>query len=148
VNYLLTALIAGVLGAAALELVMWLITRKGWAQGNMLVAIGSLLTRSRANAFLAGVILHAAAGFGFALLYIYAMRELGLAHFPVALAVGLGFGLVHGVIVSLMLVWVVAEQHPLEEFQEAGLAIGVSHIAGHLAYGAVVGLVVGLSSLT
>ena len=43
--------------------------------------------------------------------------------------------------------WVVAEEHPLEEFNEAGLAIGLSHIVGHVAYGAVVGLVVAIAPL-
>jgi len=65
----------------------------------------------------------------------------------VSLLFGLGVGFGHGMIVSLMLVWVVAEQHPLEEFQEADLAIGLSHLAGHVAFGGVVGLVVGLSPL-
>jgi len=41
----------------------------------------------------------------------------------------------------------VAEHHPLEEFNEAGFAIGLSHFAGHVAYGAVIGLVVGLSRI-
>jgi len=49
--------------------------------------------------------------------------------------------------VSLMLVWVVSEQHPLEEFREADLAIGLSHFAGHVAFGGVIGMVVGLFSL-
>jgi hypothetical protein len=53
----------------------------------------------------------------------------------------------HGIIVSLMLVWVVADQHPLEEFKEADLLVGLGHFAGHVAYGAVVGLIVGLSPL-
>ena len=50
-------------------------------------------------------------------------------------------------IVSLMLVWVVSNRHPLAEFKEADLLVGLSHFAGHVAYGAVVGLVVGLMPL-
>jgi hypothetical protein len=49
-------------------------------------------------------------------------------------------------IVSLMLVWVIAEHHPLEEFREADLAIGLSHFAGHVAYGGAAGLAIGLLS--
>jgi hypothetical protein len=60
---------------------------------------------------------------------------------------GLGLGVVHGMLVSLMLVWVVAEQHPLEEFNEATFAIGLSHLVGHVVFGGVVGLVVGLAPL-
>ena len=49
-------------------------------------------------------------------------------------------------LVSLMLVWVVCEAHPLEEFREAGFAVGLAHFAGHVAYGAVVGLIIGIGS--
>jgi hypothetical protein len=48
---------------------------------------------------------------------------------------------------SLILVWVVSDTHPVEEFRRASLAVGLSHLAGHVAYGAVVGLAVGLSPL-
>lgn len=147
VSYLPTALVAGVLGVAAMELVMWLITRKGWAQGNMIIAIGSLVTGSRKNAFQVGALLHLISGVVFALLYAWVMWKFGFTHLRSSLTAGVGFGALQGMIVSLMLVWIVAERHPLEEFNEAGLAIGVSHVAGHVAFGAVVGLVVGLSPL-
>jgi hypothetical protein len=143
-NFILTSLVAGLLGAAAMELVMWSITRTGWAKANMIVAVGSVLTRSRENALRAGVLLHAISAVVFAMIYTFAMMNLGLAHLPRALFAGIGFGVIHGIIVSLMLVWIVAEQHPLEEFREAGLAVGVSHLAGHIAYGALVGFVIGL----
>jgi hypothetical protein len=147
IDFLLTAVVAGVLGAAAMEVVMWLICRSGWAKGNMIVAVGSILTRSRETAFRAGVRLHAISAVGFALIYAFAMRQLGLNHLPTSFVTGIGFGIFHGLVVSLMLVWIVAERHPLEEFQEAGLAVGLSHFAGHIAYGAVVGLVIGMSPL-
>jgi hypothetical protein len=146
-DFIFTSLVAGILGASAMEVVMWLITREGWAKANMIVAVGSLLTRSRENAFRTGMMLHAISSFGFAMLYAFAMMKLGLSHLPTSFFVGIGFGFIHGLVVSLMLVWVVAERHPLEEFQEAGLAVGVSHLAGHVAYGAFVGLAVGLSPL-
>lgn len=144
ISLFLTAAAAGALGAAAMGLTMWLICRSGWAHGNMVVAIGSLVTKKRDGAGATGTMLHALSAFGFALLYTFAMRQLGLARFPASFFAGAGFGVMHGLIVSLLLVWIVAEQHPLEEFQDAGLAVGVSHFAGHVAYGAAVGLVVGL----
>jgi hypothetical protein len=147
VDFILTSLAAGALGVFAMEMVTWLITRDGWAKGNMIVAVGSLFTRSIQNAFRVGVIIHGISGFGFAVLYVYAMMKLGLSHLPNSFFTGIGFGILHGLVVSLALVWVVAERHPLEEFQEAGLAVGVSHFAGHVAYGAAVGLVVGLSQI-
>jgi hypothetical protein len=144
-SFLLTSLAAGILGVAAMECAMWLICRSGWAQGNMIVAVGSLFTRSRTNAFRAGALLHAISAVAFAIIYYLGMIELGVAFFPRAIYAGIGFGVIHGMIVSLMLVWVVAEKHPLEEFQDAGLAVGVSHFAGHIAYGAAVGLVIAIA---
>ncbi len=144
VKYLATSLLAGLLGGLAMEGAMWLISRAGLARGDMILALGSLLTKSRDNAYRVGLIIHATAAVGFALVYALLMVTLGYSHLPAALMLGLGVGVLHGLIVSLMLVWVVADRHPLEEFQEADLLVGLSHVAGHAAYGAVVGLVVGL----
>jgi hypothetical protein len=144
-DHLLTALVAGLLGIVAMHFAMWLITRRGWAQGNMVVALGSLITHGRENAWRVGALVHVIAAFFFATLYLIAMVYFGLNHLPTALTAGVCFGLLHGMVVTLALVWVVSEHHPLEEFQDAGLAVGVSHIAGHVAYGAVVGLVIGIA---
>jgi len=145
VRFLVTALIAGLLGGMAMETVLWVIGRGGWAKADMIVALGSMFTRSRGTAWRVGVTLHTVAAIGFAILYALLMHALGYTRMPWSAALGAGVGFLHGLIVSLSLVWVVAEQHPLEEFNEAGLAIGLSHIVGHVAYGAVVGLVVGVS---
>ncbi len=144
-GFLLTSVIAGVVGASGMECTLWLICRAGWAKGNMIEAVGSLITRSRHNAFRAGAILHGISAVAFAMVYYLAMLYLGLATFPRAFSVGIGFGVIHGVIVSLMLVWVVAEQHPLEEFKSAGFAVGISHFAGHIVYGGLVGLVIAIA---
>jgi hypothetical protein len=146
-GYLGTAIAAGVLGGLAMEIVMWLISRAGLARGDMVLALGSLLTKSRENAYRVGLIIHATAAIGFGLVYALLMITLGYTHMPLSLMLGLGVGVLHGILVSLMLVWVVADQHPLEEFKEADLLVGLSHFAGHVAYGAVVGVVVGLSPM-
>lgn len=146
-KYLLTSLVAGVLGGLAMQWVMTLISRAGLAKGDMILALGSLLTKSRENAYRTGLFIHVTAAMGFALVYALLLVTIGYTHLPLSLMVGVGVGVLHGLLVSLMLVWVVADQHPLEEFKEADLLVGLSHFAGHVAYGAVVGLVVGLSPL-
>lgn len=145
--YLLTSFLAGVFGITAMEAVMWRMGQAQWAKGSMIIALGALITRRRENAFRTGLILHVISATLFALLYTLAMESLGLALWPTALFVGTGFGVFHGIVVSLALVWVVAEQHPLEEFNEAGLAVGLIHFAGHVAYGAAVGLVIAVAAL-
>ena len=142
---LATGIAAGVLGALALELTLWLITRSGWAKGNMVVALGSFLTKSRADAWRVGVVVHTTAAVIYAISYTLLMMQVNLTTIPGAFGLGLGIGFVHGMVVSLGLVWVVAEHHPLQEFRDAGLAIGVSHLAAHVAFGGTVGLVVGLA---
>ena len=146
-KYLGTSLVAGVLGGAAMEFVMWLIARAGLAKGDMILALGSLLSKSRENAYRIGLVIHVTASIGFALVYALLLVTLGYTRLPLALMLGLGVGVLHGLLVSLMLVWVVSDRHPLEEFKDADLLVGLSHFAGHVAYGAVVGLVVGLSPL-
>ena len=146
-TFLVTALVAGLLGGAVMEGVLWLIGRGGWAKADMIVALGSLLTKSRENAWRVGALVHAVSAIVFAIGYALLMHALGSTAMPWSAALGAGIGFAHGLIVSLGLVWVVAEQHPLAEFNDAGLAIGLSHIVGHVAYGLVVGFVVGVSPL-
>ncbi len=145
VHYLGTALVAGVLGGLAMEGAMWLIARAGLVRGDMILALGSLLTKSRDNAYRVGLVIHVTVAVGFAFVYTLLMITLGMTAMPSSLMLGLGAGTLQGILVSLMLVWVVADQHPLEEFKEADLLVGLSHFAGHVVYGAVVGLIVGLS---
>ena len=147
VKYLSTSLVAGVLGGLAMQLAMWLISRAGLARGDMILALGSLITKSRDSAYRVGFIVHAIAAIGFGLVYTLLLVTLGYTQLPLSLAIGLGVGVGHGLLVSLMLVWVVADQHPLAEFKEADLLVGLSHFAGHVAYGGVAGLVVGLMPL-
>ncbi len=147
VQYLGTALVAGVAGGLAMQLAMRLIGRGSHLKGDMILALGSLITKSRDNAYRVGLIVHVTAAVGFGLVYTLLMVTVGYTQMPMSLMLGLGVGTLHGLIVSLMLVWVVADQHPLEEFKEADLLVGLSHMAGHVVYGAVIGLVVGLSPL-
>lgn len=147
VKFLGTAMVAGLLGGLAMELVMWLIARAGLAKGDMILALGSLLSKSRENAYRIGLVVHVTASIGFGVVYALLLVTLGFTKLPLALMLGLGVGVLHGLVVSLMLVWVVSDRHPLEEFKEADLLVGLSHFAGHVAYGAVVGLAVGLSPL-
>ncbi len=63
------------------------------------------------------------------------------------LIVGGGLGMIHGLIMSLILIAAVADAHPLEEFQQRSFSIALSHWVGHVAYGLVVGAVIGASGL-
>ena len=144
-GFVLTSLVAGILGAGAMEATMALVTRFGSGRGNMVVALGSLVTRERVGAARVGAIIHVAAAFVFSALYVLVMARVGVSGLPATLGLGAGLGFFHGMVVSLLLVWIVAEHHPLVEFQDADLAIGLCHLAGHVAFGVMVGIVAGVA---
>ena len=100
--------------------------QKGWG-------VGSLITRRRANAMAIGSAVHAFSAVVFAMLYLSLMLKFGFTRVASSLPAGIGFGLVHGVVVSLFLLLAVAAQHPLAEFRNPGLGVVLSHLAGHVA---------------
>lgn len=139
------SLVAGTAGAIAMYIAMRIINLAGWAEGDMILAVGSLATKRRDNAFAVGIAIHLSTAVVFAFLYMLALSSLGFVKFPGAMISGAFFGVFHGIFVSLGLVWVASDQHPLEEFRGATLPIGVMHFVGHVVFGGVVGLVISLS---
>lgn len=141
------AIMAGLAGAGAMWAVMRLIERAAPPTGGMVIAVGSLLTRSRDNALPMGLAVYLLAAVVFGLLYTVLIRMIGFTAWPHAFFAAGGFGLFHGLVVSLGLVWIVSDNHPLEEFRRATPLIFLSHFAGHIVFGLVVGLVISLSPL-
>ena len=90
VNFTVTALIAGVLGGLAMEGVLWVIGRGGWAKADMIVALGSMFTKSRENAWRVGALLHTLSAIGFALGYTLLLHALGYTDMPWSAALGAG----------------------------------------------------------
>ncbi len=138
-------ILAGLLGAGAMWAAMRLIERAGPPTGGMVVAVGSLLTRSRTNALAAGLWIYFGAAVVFGVLYMVLMMRLQATAWPYALFVGAGFGFFHGLVVSLGLTWIVSDNHPLEEFRSVTPLVFLSHFAGHIVFGAVVGLVIAIA---
>ncbi len=138
------AVMAGLLGAGAMRLAMRLIERAGPPTGGMVVALGSLFTRSRENARLTGNGIYFSAAVVFGILYMVLMVRLGLTAWPHAFFAGAGFGFFHGLVVSFGLTWVISDNHPLAEFRKVTPLVFLSHFAGHIVFGAVVGLVIAI----
>jgi uncharacterized membrane protein YagU involved in acid resistance len=137
-------ILAGVLGTGMMSLVMWLITRSGIANADMIGAIGSIFTRSYENAFTPGLIIHLAAGVVIAFFYVVLISLFSPNSVASSIGAGAMIGLFHGVAFSFLLVVLVAEHHPLERFREAGSEVAIAHLVGHIVYGLVVGTVVGI----
>jgi hypothetical protein len=147
IEFLLFSIVAGVVGTGGMTFVMYLINKMGVTNARMVIAIGSILTKTRENAIRVGLIMHFTAGVIFAILYTIFFSVYGISGIWQFLGVGFGFGFIHGFVMSFILVIAVAEHHPLEEFRQAGFAVAVAHVVGHLVYGTLVGLVIGLSGI-
>jgi hypothetical protein len=141
------AILAGLLGAGAMWVAMRLIERAGPPTGGMVVAVGSLITRSRDNALWTGIWVYFSAAIVFGVLYTVLLMRLQLTAWPGALFASAGFGFFHGVAVSLGLTWIVSDNHPLTEFRKVTPLVFLSHFAGHIVFGAVVGLVIAIAPI-
>jgi len=144
-NFLIVGLLAGVVGTSGMTFVMHLITKTGITNADMVRAVGSIFTRTLDSATFVGFFVHYTMGIAFAFVYILAFNMFGVAGFITTAIAGMILGFIHGFVVSFLLVVSVAEHHPLEQFRKAGFSVAAAHIAGHVVYGILVGVVVGLS---
>ena len=135
-------MLAGLVGTAGMSLSMGFIHAKGWANADMIRALGSLVTRSYERSFGPGLGIHLVGGQLFAVPYAVILGAFGETSFLTRLVLGAVLGLVHGLVMSLLLLVAVSERHPVEEFQEAGLEVAGAHVVGHVAYGIGVAVVV------
>jgi len=141
------AILAGLFGAGAMWAAMQLIERAGPPTGGMVIAVGSLLTRSRANALWTGIWVYFGSAVVFGLIYTLLLMRLQLTAWPQAFFAGAGFGFFHGLVVSLALTWIVSDNHPLKEFREVTPLVFLSHFAGHIVFGAVAGIMIAIAPL-
>jgi hypothetical protein len=146
-EFLFFSVVAGVVGTGGMTFTMYLINKMGVANARMVIAIGSIITKTRENAIRVGLVMHFTAGIAFAILYTIFFSVYGINNLLQFVGVGFGFGFIHGFVLSFILVIAVAEHHPLEEFRQAGFSVAVAHVVGHMVYGTLVGLVIGLSGI-
>ena len=144
-NAFLLTVLAGIVGTSGMSLAMWLITKSGIANASMIRAIGSMFTKSYDDSFGPGLIIHFISGILFAFLYVILISIFAPTSLAAAIGTGAMIGVFHGVAFGFLLVVTVAEHHPLEQFRSAGFEVAIAHFVGHVIYGILVGLVVGLT---
>ncbi len=144
---LLQTIVAGILATAVMSSVLYLFHWRGFANADMIRALGSLLTRSEDNALILGLAIHFTSGVVFAFVYLVFWSLWGIEALGTYVALGAFTGAAHGLVVSFLLVSLIAGHHPLPRFQEAGIGVAVAHLLGHVVYGVVVGLVAGAYGL-
>ncbi|MCU7497558.1 MAG: hypothetical protein HF314_16235 [Ignavibacteria bacterium] len=141
---IITGIIAGIVATAFMTLFLEAVTKSGLAHADMVKAIGSMVTKSLHNAFKTGIVIHFAWGTFFGICYAFILAAFNVRAIAYTAAIGGSIGFVHGFAVSLMLVVVVAEHHPMEKFRNPGLEVAVAHFIAHCIYGLAAGLMVGL----
>ncbi len=145
--FVVTALIAGLAGGIAMNTLMRILSQKHATPVDMTKVIGSLLTRGGGAA--AGTAVHLGCGGVFGLLYLWGLHAINEVSMPSAMPIGLGFGIAHGIFVSILLMYLVRDVHPREEHRRDSVtfALGLVYVGGHAAYGFTVGLVGGLLAM-
>jgi hypothetical protein len=140
-------ILAGLAGTTLMTLVLTFIHSAGWANADMIRALGSLVTRRYENALLPGLVIHFSAGVFFAFPYTIIIRGTGIEHGLAMPGLGLLLGLFHGVVMSYVMLALVAETHPVERFRDPGFEVAAAHLVAHIAYGLGVGAIVGLMGI-
>jgi hypothetical protein len=146
-NAFILTIVAGIVGTSGMSLAMWAITKSGMANAAMVRAIGSMFTKSYDESLKPGLIIHYISGILFAFLYVILISIFAPTSVAGVISIGAMIGLFHGVAFAFLLVIMVAEHHPLEQYRSAGFEVAIAHLAGHVIYGILVGLVVGLTGV-
>ncbi|MEQ9619176.1 MAG: hypothetical protein RIG61_08390 [Deltaproteobacteria bacterium] len=146
-NAFIITMLAGIIATAGMSILLWAITRTGIADAAMIRAIGSIFTKSYAESFGPGLTVHFIVGIIIAFFYVALISLFEPTSLAGAIALGGMVGVFHGVAFGFILVIAVAEHHPLEQFREAGFEVAIAHFLGHVVYGILIGLVVGLSGV-
>ncbi|RMH78695.1 MAG: hypothetical protein D6681_19845, partial [Calditrichaeota bacterium] len=137
-RYVLIPVVAGGIATGMMTLVLWIIDRTGWTRADMVRAIGSLFTKNYQNALWPGLVTHFTAGIIFSGIYLHILSLLNLPSFIGVIFVGGVIGFIQGFAFSFIMV-IMAEHHPIEEFQEADFEVAVAHVLGHIVYGMAIG---------
>ena len=140
----LGTIVAGLVGTALMTAVLTFIHTSGWANADMIRALGSLVTRRYENSVLPGLAIHFSVGTVFAFPYAIILRGTGVDHALAMPGLGVLLGLFHGVVMSYAMLAMVAENHPVERFRNPGFEVAAAHLVAHIAYGLGVGAMVAL----
>jgi len=146
--FLFSCILSGSAGALAMSAAMKGLSRLGGGdEVDMVQALGSFFTGKKENATRNGVLIHLGSGIAFGLIYGLLFASIGMTSLPQVFLVGVGFGFLHGLGMAYGLMIYMAEKHPLQEYREVSILIGAIHLAGHIVFGGVVGLLAGIGTL-
>lgn len=141
--YALLATLSGIIAGWLMHLLMLAISHRHEIQVDMVKAIGSYGTGQLGpRARRIGLLLHTVGGGSLGFLYGLLLLQIGIHGHPVAVLAGFVLGHFHGLMVSFILMYWLAEHHPVERYRNATMSVGVVHLVGHVFYGTTVSLII------
>jgi hypothetical protein len=144
-EFILTCLV-GLAATSLMTFTLYLFHWRGFANGDMVRALGSLVTKKYENSVKPGLMIHALGGVVFALVYVYVWSQFpeitdgGIVRY---MQLGAFCGFAQGLVTSISLVIFVAEYHPLQQFRVVGMNVALVHLLAHVVYGTAVGAMAG-----
>ena len=130
--------LAGLLGTAAMALLLHVPYWLGLPRVDLMRAMGSYITGDRERAYGPGMVIHFVVGIIFGYVYYWGYR---FTHVPLTPLFGMAGGAVHGIIVMLFVSIAVLEHHPDKRYQRRGPLTGFAQLLAHIVYGLIVGTV-------
>lgn len=142
-------LLCGLTATFAMTVFMQWVHKAGYANADMVRAIGSLITKNYEKAFWPGVLIKFSTGALFGLLYAGVASVLPVPEITdsVLVIAMTSIGSFHGLAVGVLLTILVAEHHPLEQYRNAGGGVVLTHVLGHLVFGLVLGFLFAITDV-
>lgn len=141
---ILVIIVSGLAATGVMALFMDQLSKRKIANANMVRALGTMFTKIPNEGYSFGLKIHFIAGTFIAFVYAALISMFSPSIYAGYIGLGAMVGLFHGFAFSFLLVIAVAEHHPIEEFRNAGFGVAIAHLAGHIIYGVVLGLVLGI----
>jgi hypothetical protein len=82
---------------------------------------------------------HLVSGFFFGVIYLILFDLTQLNSISSLILLGLGIGLIHGLVASYGLMFVISVRHPIEKYRTVTIETGLLHMIGHVLFGLTVG---------
>ena len=135
----LAPLIGGIVGTAAMSVLLLFPRWLGIGKIDVIPAVGALITGKAENALSIGYVVHFVSGIIFAYVYwgLLVLMKIPIVWWAFGMA-----GFIHGIVVMLLVCITVMEHHPIARYHERGPMTGLAQLFAHIVYGVVVGLIV------
>lgn len=147
IPYYIVTIGCGIISAWLMHAIMLGLSYQRAVPVNMVKAIGSFATGELDKARTAGLVLHTLGGATLGVLYGFVLRVAGVYDSPIGIMLGSLIGLYHGFMVAYFLLYMVSKRHPLKQYRNASLHVGLVHLLGHVFYGAFLSVMIFVLSI-